>query len=135
MDKRDKQLLIHIKSHCKDIDDFIKRFGDSFDTFIKDRAYYNSVCLSILQIGECANKLSEEYRESTKDSIPWGLIRGTRNWVAHGYNELDERTIWDTAKDDIPKLHEFCEAELSVSPELDIESDPDPTDDTDNIDT
>ena len=59
-----------------------------------------------------ANGLSEEYRESTKQQMPWGMIRGMRNWLAHAYAEIDESVIWETATNDIPKLLNFCKDEL-----------------------
>ena len=108
----DYQRLQHICRYCKDIVGFIERFGNDFRTFTDDRAYYNAVSMCVLQIGELANSLSDEYREETKDRMPWGMIRGMRNWIAHAYTEMDEETIWETAKNDIPNLLAFCEAEL-----------------------
>lgn len=113
MNKSDMQRLLHIKIYCEDIESFINRFGRSFETFIADRAYLNSVAMCVLQIGELANGLSEEYRESTKQSMPWGMIRGMRNWLAHAYTEIDENVIWETAINDIPKLMDFCRKQLN----------------------
>ncbi len=112
MNKTDYQRLIHIRTYCEDIESFINRFGKDYNVFITDRAYFNSVAMCILQIGELANGLSEEYRESTKQHMPWGMIRGMRNWLAHAYNEIDESVIWETATNDIPKLMDFCKSEL-----------------------
>lgn len=99
-------------TYCEDIKSFINRFGRDYETFITDRAYFNSIAMCILQIGELSNGLSEEYRESTKQYMPWGMIRGMRNWLAHAYNEIDESVIWETATNDIPKLMDFCKNEL-----------------------
>lgn len=52
MNKSDKERLIHICRHCKDIEEFIQRFGNDFYVFTNDRAYVNAVCMSVLQIGE-----------------------------------------------------------------------------------
>ena len=113
MNKGDMQRLSHIRVHCEDIAGFIERFGMDFDTFTGDRAYFNAVSMCVLQIGELANGLSEEYREETKKRMPWGMIRGMRNWLAHAYAEIDEEIIWETAVNDIPKLLNFCNAELN----------------------
>lgn len=77
--------------------------------FAQDRAYFNAVSMCILQIGELANGLSVEFREETKTQMPWGLIRGMRNWLAHAYAEVDESTIWETATNSIPGLLRFCD--------------------------
>ena len=103
----DYQRISHIKNYCKDISDFMERFGD-YQQFTTDRAYRNAVSMCILQIGELANGLSNEFREETKDSMQWGLIRGMRNWVAHSYQNMDIEIIWDTISNSIPVLAEFC---------------------------
>jgi len=108
MSKSDWQRLLHIQTYCEDIEGFILRFGEDFDTFVQDRAYYNAVSMCILQIGELANGLSPEFREKTKDEMAWNAIRGMRNWMAHAYAEMDESMIWETATMDIPKLLAFC---------------------------
>ncbi|MCD7764824.1 MAG: DUF86 domain-containing protein [Lachnospiraceae bacterium] len=112
MNKGDRERLLHICRYCIDIGDFIQRFGNEFNNFINDRAYMNAVCMSVLQIGELANGLSEEFREETKGQMPWGMIRGMRNWLAHAYSSMDESIIWETATNDIPSLLEFCEKQL-----------------------
>lgn len=113
MNLSDKERLHHIATHCDDIAAFIKRFGDDYETFSNDRAYMNAVAMCILQIGELANGLSEEYRRETAGQIPWSMIRGMRNWLAHAYAEVDEQMMWDTAKNDIPMLAEFCRSEIA----------------------
>ena len=103
----DKQRLQHVQRYCEDIAGFIERFG-TYQNFITDRAYYNAVCMAVLQIGELANGLTEEYRSETKELVPWSLIRGMRNWVAHAYHQLDDEIIWDTVSNSIPALLRFC---------------------------
>ena len=114
MDRGDWQRLLHIKTYCQDIASFIDRFGNSFNSFSGDRAYFSAVSMCILQIGELSNGLSESFRFETKDEIPWGMIRGMRNWMAHADNEMDESVIWETAQNDIPKLYAFCEQKLQT---------------------
>ena len=109
---RDKSILQQIKRHCTDIGTFIERFGNNFDIFTSDRAYFNAVSMCILQIGELSGSLSDEYRTETSGIIPWSNIKGMRNIVAHDYGSLDEELVWETVTDDIPVLLEFCIAEL-----------------------
>lgn len=109
MNSGDRQRLSHIRTYCQDIAGFIERFGKNYETFINDRAYFSAVSMCVLQIGELANGLSEEFREQTKAQMPWGMIRGMRNWLAHAYAEIDETVIWETSANDIPKLAVFCD--------------------------
>lgn len=112
MNKGDYQRVMHIRTHCYDVAEFINRFGKDYNKFTSDRAYFNAISMCILQIGELANGLSEDYRENTKNKMPWGMIRGMRNWLAHAYAEMDESIIWETATNDIPRLLDFCEKEI-----------------------
>lgn len=109
MNSIDHQRVMHMRTYCLDIADFIERFGRNFLTFIQDRAYFNAVSMCMLQIGELANGLSDEFREETKGQMPWGMIRGMRNWLTHAYADMDEKIIWETAINDIPALLQFCE--------------------------
>jgi len=46
-------------------------------------------------VGEAANRVSEETR-SRHDHIPWGDIIGMRNRLIHGYDVVDQETLWNT---------------------------------------
>ncbi len=114
MDNRDLQRTAHIRAHCQDIARFIERFGNDFNAFAQDRAlFFNAVSMSLLQIGESANGLSEQFRAETKEAMPWSRIRDMRNWLAHAYGETDKRIIRETAVHDMPELLDFCDSVLS----------------------
>jgi uncharacterized protein with HEPN domain len=116
MNNPDFQRLLHIKVYCNDIAEFIKRFGSNYQSLAADSAYFHSVSMCLLQIGELANGLSEDFRESTAERIPWNAVRGMRNWIAHAYNDVDKEKIWATITEDIPLLLQFC-AEFASNPE------------------
>ncbi len=111
MAKSNKTILEHILLYCTEIQTTISRFGDDLNIFLDDKDYRKSVSLSILQIGELAGNLSEDYRNSTAE-IPWRQIRGLRNVVAHSYGEVDFETIFEIAHENINDLKSFCEDEL-----------------------
>lgn len=113
MNSGDRQRLMHIRTYCKDVAGFVERFGKDYQIFTLDRAYFSAVSMCILQIGELANGLSDEYREETKDEMQWGMVRGMRNWLAHAYADMDENVVWETAIHDIPRLMEFCDEALT----------------------
>lgn len=60
-------IVQHIESYCRDIENTVKRFGNNQDVFENDVDYRNSICMSLLQIGELTGHLSEEFKEATKD--------------------------------------------------------------------
>ena len=110
--QRDNSILEHMLSYCVDIEDTVQRFGDSYEAFSHDKAYRNACAMCILQIGELAGHLSADFRAAHAD-MPWKAIRGMRNVVAHAYADISFQTTWDTIKNDIPALKNFCVGLLS----------------------
>ena len=110
----DIDLVKCILMHCERINSLVDRFGDDYGIFLGDIAYRDSVSMNLLQIGEMAGKLSEDYRVKTSGMVPWKAIRGMRNLFAHDYGNMDESLIWQTVRHDIPKLILFCRSELST---------------------
>ena len=105
----DLQRIQHIKKYCEDIAETVQRFGNDKKTFLNDLDYFNSVSMSIMQIGELSIGLTEDFKNSTKGQMEWNLIRGMRNMFAHTYAKMDKNIIWEVATKNIPKLLLFCD--------------------------
>ncbi len=109
MTKKNISILEHMKTYCEDIMRSVERFGNEKAVFDADRDYRNSVCMSLLQIGELTGHLTEDFREETKNKIYWPAIKGMRNLFAHNYGAVDVERVWETVRSDIPQLLDFCE--------------------------
>lgn len=109
----DIDILVHILRYCNNIRELIERFGEDIEIFKQDIAYRDSVSMNILQIGELAGRLSEEYRMETKDKLPWNAMKSMRNFFAHNYGNMDINVIWSTAINNIPDVRKFCESETA----------------------
>ena len=105
----DKNISIikHIIEHIENIINAQKRFGNDISIFVSDKDYFNSVCMSLLQIGELSHHLTTDFIKTHSD-VPWRNIIGLRNVVVHGYGQLDTETIWMTVISDIPDLYKKC---------------------------
>lgn len=112
MDRGDIERIKHMKRYCEDIAGTINRFGNSPDAFQQDIDFYNSIAMSIMQIGEISVGLSSEFKDATRAQMPWGLMKGMRNRFAHTYATMDRSDIWETATADIPNLLRFCDTIL-----------------------
>lgn len=108
INERDAQILQHIVQHCEEIDITIKRFGRQKSYFEKDPVYVNAISMPILQIGELAKRLSEDFIKKSLD-IPWKAIKGMRDMFAHQYHSMNKEKIWETAIEDIPILNKKCQ--------------------------
>jgi uncharacterized protein with HEPN domain len=60
------------------------------------------------RIGDAASKLPEEVRASMP-GLPWKEIIGFRIVVDHAYHRLDYARVWNTLRDDIPRLRAAIE--------------------------
>lgn len=69
--------------------------------------------MCVVQIGELAAQLSDEVK-SQNPSIPWRIIKDTRNFYVHAYGAIDISSVWDTLNEDIPGLKTACEKILAV---------------------
>lgn len=112
--EKDKQILAHILRYCEKITKTVTRFGASFDIFLRDADFRDSVSMNLLQIGELAGRFSDEFAESTKPQMDWRAIKNMRNMFAHDYGSMDYDRIWETVTEDIPALHVFCSDLLSL---------------------
>lgn len=79
------------------------------DAFLRDEVVQHAVSMSLITIGECANHLSETFKE-LHDEIEWVQIIAVRNIAAHGYWQLSMEQIWQAVIEDIPKLRKFIES-------------------------
>ena len=101
LDDRDKGYLWDIEDACKDILEFIK--NTNHQEFSKDKMKRFAVERQLLVIGEAANHLSENCIKSNPN-IPWKLIVGLRNIIAHEYGEILVDRIYKIAVEQVAEL-------------------------------
>jgi uncharacterized protein with HEPN domain len=99
---RDDSLRLHdILDAADSIQDFTK--GKTREDLAKDKLLQSAILHQLYLIGEAAANVSSILKDSYH-SVPWKLINGFRNYIAHEYFSLDLDIIWETALKDIPKL-------------------------------
>lgn len=54
-------------------------------------------------IGEAARNISQNFQDLHKN-IPWRQMVGMRNKLIHDYLGVDVTMVWQTVKNDLPKL-------------------------------
>ena len=104
INERDKTIVERIAEELK----YIKTVtvNTSREEFLRDETLQHALTMAILTIGECANRLSDEFK-NRHDQIEWIQIVAVRNIAAHGYWQLDMQQIWQAINEDIPVLDEF----------------------------
>lgn len=77
--------------------------GIDFATWQKDEKTVDAVIRNLEVIGEAASQLPTEIQEQYRD-VPWGMMKGIRNILAHEYFGIDLEIVWKTVKEDLPNL-------------------------------
>ena len=75
------------------------------ETFVNNSMMFNAALRQLEIIGEASNRLSEDLLNANP-SIPWAKIIGLRNLVIHEYFGIDDLTIWNVIKINLPELKE-----------------------------
>jgi uncharacterized protein with HEPN domain len=99
---RDDTILI------TDMLDYARRAVSALDGRTREDLDTDDVLVGALErfvevIGEAANRLSENTRESAPE-VPWHEIIAMRNRLVHGYFAVDLDILWTVVTDDLPEL-------------------------------
>ena len=99
----DKESIIITKIivHIGKISGYVGGLGQK--EFESDSKLVEACVFNLLQIGELAWRLSDEFRNSHPE-IPWAKIRGLRHKIVHDYEGVKLEIIWDIVKNDLEPL-------------------------------
>lgn len=75
----------------------------SFEAFLADPKTVDAVIRNFEIIGEAANRLPEEFKES-HPSIDWNKMRGFRNRIVRDYMGIDYEIVWHIKEYSLPQL-------------------------------
>lgn len=73
------------------------------DLYDKDFAIADAIVRELLVVGEASRNLSPLSKDQYS-AIPWKDVIGMRDWLVHGYSEIDWDRVWNTAVNDVPNL-------------------------------
>ena len=73
------------------------------DDFVRNVQLQDAVIRRIEILGEAARRVSAQFREQHPE-IPWSDMIGVRNWLAHGYDDVDLDLVWVTVQEEVPEL-------------------------------
>ncbi|MFZ5858378.1 MAG: DUF86 domain-containing protein [Chloroflexota bacterium] len=99
---RDESLYLEdIQECCQKVLKFTT--GMTFKEFVHDDLHYDAVLRNLEIIGEAVKHISDEHRQKYPQ-VKWRKIAGFRDIVAHSYFGIDDETVWDIVKNEIPAL-------------------------------
>ena len=107
-DIKETDLLFKMSEQIKIPDDFV--------TDMSGMILFRACSMSLQYITECFVKIKNlcgmDYFKPYS-SIPWQSVFGMRNFLSHGYGDVDSEGIFNTIKTDIPALLSVTEKMLS----------------------
>jgi uncharacterized protein with HEPN domain len=77
--------------------------GLSYDQFLNDDKTIDAVIRNFEIIGEAANRLPDDFKESHQE-IDWYRIRGFRNRIVHHYFGVDYDILWQIKETFLPEM-------------------------------
>jgi uncharacterized protein with HEPN domain len=77
--------------------------GLTFEQFIDDSKTIDAVIRNFEIIGEAANRLPENFKDSHPE-IDWHRIRGFRNRIIHDYFGIDYNIVWQIKETFLPQM-------------------------------
>ena len=94
MDIEIKTWLYDILNAINEIEGFFSDRPKSFEAHKSDLRTRRAVERNIEIIGEAANRLPEDFKD-THSKIDWHRIRGFRNRIVHDYLGIDYAIVWE----------------------------------------
>jgi uncharacterized protein with HEPN domain len=85
----------------------------TFDEFIADGLRYDATLRNLEIMGEAAKRVSDAVREQFP-AVPWRDLTGFRDRLAHAYDALDDRIVWDAVRRSVPETLVAVRAALVV---------------------
>lgn len=109
--QRDANILRKIASEIGYLEEAL---GDvTAEQFNDDETLKRAAAMASINIGELAKHLSDRFHEEHPDS-ELRMAARTRDVYAHGYYSLSFERVYETAKDDYPRVREWIESALDV---------------------
>jgi uncharacterized protein with HEPN domain len=97
------KLLWDVRTCIEDIDSFLK--GKTFEDFSSERLLQAAVEREFEIIGEALNRLFKLDEERVRQKISqFHEIIGLRNIIAHGYDSVDVKALWDISHSELLQL-------------------------------
>lgn len=108
----DKVYLGHILESIQKTEKYVE--DSSFGDFEQDDKTIDAVIRNFEIIGEASTSISNDFKE-LHPHIDFRSATSMRNRLAHGYDDINLKVVWDAIKQDFPELKKEIENILNIS--------------------
>jgi uncharacterized protein with HEPN domain len=103
--ERVEDYLEHIDQAIERVIAYVEPFG-RVEALQQDQQVQDAIIRNIEIIGEAAIRIQQQAPEfvTAHPELPWVEMRGIRNKMIHNYFDVSLTIVWNTIKDDLPRL-------------------------------
>jgi uncharacterized protein with HEPN domain len=88
----------------------------TYGEFCQDTKTLKAVVWNLMMMGEAARYVPPDIVAAFPE-IPWQQMRGMRNHIVHGYDQIDLEIVWQVLQEELPPLVPILERILQEAPE------------------
>ncbi len=99
--KTDKALLEYVLILIEKLQRYVNHVSE--EAFLEDEILQDACVTKMVNIGEFSHRISSDMK-ARNSQVDWGLIKATRNFYVHAYDQLAPVRMWETIQRDIPVL-------------------------------
>ena len=98
-----KLYLTHISDSVNQIESYLR--GVSEEDYHNSKQVQDAIIRQFEIIGEATKNISDDFKKLHPE-VPWRQMAGMRDVLIHGYIDVDIDLVYNTARDQIPRLKE-----------------------------
>lgn len=111
MDERTAERLLYVDATLTEMAQLATRGRAAYDS---DIAVARACQYNVIRLAADLERLGEAWVEA-HPAVPWRLIKGMRNRIAHNYWTVDDDIVWDVVERAAPQLHQALTNEISTA--------------------
>ncbi len=118
MDERTAENLLYLDATLAEIAELASRGRAAYEA---DLAVARACQYNVVRMAADLERLGRGWIEA-HPAVPWRLIRGMRNRIAHDYRTLDDDVVWEAVTVHAPALRSVLRDEIGQARALIAES-------------
>lgn len=111
MDDRNAEQLLYIDATLAEMNQLVSRGRQAYDS---DIAVARACQYNIIRLAADLERLGDEWI-AARPGIPWRLIKGMRNRIAHNYWTVDDDVVWAVVDQHARDLRAVLSEEIEIA--------------------
>jgi uncharacterized protein with HEPN domain len=114
MDERTAEHLLYVDATLTEMSQLAARGRATYDS---DIAVARACQYNVIRLAADLERLGEPWLVA-HPALPWRLIKGMRNRIAHNYWTVDDDIVWTVVEQHAARLHKALADEIAAAREL-----------------